>query len=182
MKNKDCGDCKNDERELCKKHSIEEIERALQSLENDPQLPPDIFDHSSNSNSSNDDHDSDDDIQVVKADIYKFHGQEETSLDQQVNEGILKFEFRDEDDDDILEIDVIDKRAEKRELVDVDKDSEDDTDNDDEEENEDRIPSCEECGKFVKGSEFTEHKEDMHPGKKKKFKQFQNGMFMMLAE
>merc|ERR1712117_888937 len=95
MKNKDCGDCKNDERELCKKHSIEEIERALQSLENDPQLPPD---HSSNSNSSNNDHDdSYDDIQVVKADIYKFHGQEETSLDQQVNEGILKFEFRDED-------------------------------------------------------------------------------------
>ena len=180
MKNKDCSDCKDGD--LCKKHSIEEIERALQSLENDPQLPSDIFEHSSNSNSSNDDgHDSDDDIEVVKADIYKFHGQEETSLDQQVNDGILKFEFRDEDDDDILEIDVIDKRAEKRELVDIDKDSDDETD-DDEEEESDRILSCEECGKFVKQSEFSEHKEDMHPAKKKKFKQFQNGMFMMLAE
>ena len=76
---------------------IEEIEKVLFSLENDPpdSLPLDIFENSNSSIKSDADaDDSEDDIKVVKADIYKFHGQEETSLDQQISEGILKFEYR----------------------------------------------------------------------------------------
>ena len=74
---------------------IEEIEKVLFSLENDPpdSLPLDIFENS-NSSIKSDADDSEDDIKVVKADIYKFHGSEEASLDQQISEGILKFEYR----------------------------------------------------------------------------------------
>ena len=76
---------------------IEEIEKVLFSLENDPpdSLPLDIFENSNSSIKSDADaDDSEYDIKVVKADIYKFHGKEETSLDQQISEGILKFEYR----------------------------------------------------------------------------------------
>ena len=130
----------------------------------------------------------DDEIEVVKADIYNFHGQTEQSLDQQVSEGILKFEYRDEDDDDILEIEVIDKNKDDNEEITLDRDSDSEEDDEEEEESRskakhrDRIINCEECGCFVAKSQFTDHKEEKHPAKKRKIKEFSDGNFFMMAD
>ena len=196
--------------------SIEEIEKVLFNLENNPTMPLDILEsdldckeESNESKDTREEEDDDDDIQVVKADIYKFHGQTEQSLDQQVSEGILKFEYRDEDDDDILEIEVIDKSKHENEEITLDKDSDSDDDEDvidnsknenaeitfdkhsevDDDEEEDskwkknvgRILNCED-GSFMPKSKFADHKEEKHPAKKRKFKEFSDGNFFMMAD
>ena len=177
--------------------SIEEIEKVLYNLESDPTMPLDILDTDSNlkeednseSKKAEKEEDDDDEIQVVKADIYNFHGQTGQSLDQQVSEGILKFEYRDEDDDDILEIEVIDKTKDENEEITLDRDSDSDSDDGEEEKKTnskaksgDRIIICEKSGHFVPKNKFTEHKEENHSAKKRKFKEFSDGNFFMLAD
>ena len=170
--------------DLCKKHSIEEIEKALQSFESNPAMPSNIFDN------SNTDEDmaasSGDEIEVVQANIYKYHGEAVDSLDKQVEEGILKFEYRNEDplDDDIIEIDVIDKSSNSRsktETVTLDDDSSDEEEQETEEE-EDKVLTCEDCGCFVKQSNLFDHREEKHPRKNRTIKQFSDGNFFMLAD
>ena len=111
-----CSDCSESSGDLCQKHNIEEIERVIQSLENTPVPPLNIFE-TDESMETQDEHNSDDDIEVVRADIYKYHGGDNVeNLDQQIEEGILKFEYRDEDpmDDDILEIEIVNSRSDRR--------------------------------------------------------------------
>ena len=166
---------------------LDEIEKVLHSLENNPKMPDNIFDTTpvDQDDKKEEDKDDEDDIEVVKADIYKFHGQEATSLDKQVDEGILKFEYRCEDplDDDIIEIEEVERKRsnDTSDMVTLD---------DDEEESEansspNKIVICEKSGIFVSKSQLEEEKkkeEEEPPIKKKKFKRFNDGNFFMLAE
>ena len=170
-----------------RRNTLEEIEQAIHSLDRNPRMPENIFENSNSSEEGKEDGD-DDDIQVVKADIFKFHGQEETSLERQVSEGILKFEYRFEDpmDDDIIEIDVIDKKKRKSssDMITLDNDEDNEGEEDDEEE-EEKDGKWEEEGNVViwKVEEKKEDKkEKLEEPKSKKFKQFGEGNFFMLAE
>ena len=188
-----CSDCSESSGDLCHKHNIEEIERVIQSLENTPVPPINIFE-TDESMETQDEHNSDDDIEVVRADIYKYHGGDNVeNLDQQIEEGILKFEYRDEDpmDDDILEIEIVNNRSDRRkktETVTIDEESEseeddqDDQDDKDEETDLNRTLTCEDCGCFVKSRDLLDHREEKHPRQDRRIKQFKNGNFFMLAD
>ena len=174
---------------------LDEIEKVLYSLENNPKMPENIFDTTPpdpNEKKDEENKDDEDDIEIVKADIYKFHGQEVTSLDQQVSEGILKFEFRCEDplDDDIIEIEEVERkrRNDSSDMITLDNEEEEEKDNEEvgSSSSPNKIVICEKTGIFVPKSKTEEEKrkkeEEQPPIKKKKIKQFNDGNFFMLAE
>ena len=172
---------------------LDEIERVLYSLENNPKMPDNIFDITppSRKETKDEDTESDDDIEVVRADIYKFHGQEVTSLDQQVSEGVLKFEFRCEDplDDDIIEIEEVERkrRNESSDTITLDNEEgeEQEKDEDEVDSTPNKIVICEKSGIFLPKNQIddSQKKKDEEPQvKKKKIKQFSDGNFFMLAE
>ena len=172
---------------------LDEIEKVLYSLENNPKMPENIFDTTSPDHDQKKDEenkDDEDDIEIVKADIYKFHGQEMTSLDQQVSEGILKFEFRCEDplDDDIIEIEEVERkrRNDSSDMITLDNEDEEDKEEEGASPSPNKIVICEKSGIFVPKSQIEEEKskkeEEEPPLKKKKIKQFNDGNFFMLAE
>ena len=172
---------------------LDEIEKVLYSLENNPKMPENIFDTPPSDYDQKKDEenkDDEDDIEIVKADIYKFHGQEVTSLDQQVSEGILKFEFRCEDplDDDIIEIEEVERkrRNDSSDMITLDNEEEEDKEEEDASPSPNKIVICEKSGIFVPKSQIEEEKskkeEEGPPIKKKKIKQFNDGNFFMLAE
>ena len=174
-------------------NELDEIEKVLYSLGNNPKMPDNIFDTTPPDQSEkkdegkDDDDDDDDDIEIVKADIYKFHGQEVTSLDQQVSEGILKFEYRCEDplDDDIIEIEEVEgkRRNDSSDMITLD-DEEEEQEKEEVESSPNKIVICEKSGIFVPKSQIEDdkNKEEEPPAKKKKIKQFNGGNFFMLAE
>ena len=170
---------------------LDEIEKVLFSLENNPKMPDNIFDTTppDQSEKKDDGNEDDDDIEVVKADIYKFHGQEVTNLDQQVSEGILKFEYRCEDplDDDIIEIEEVEgrRRTGSSDVIHLDNEEEEEQDKEEVDSSPNKIVICEKSGIFVPKSQIEDDKnkkEEEPPLKKKKIKQFNNGNFFMLAE
>ena len=169
---------------------LDEIEKVLFSLENNPKMPDNIFDTTppDQSEKKDDGNEDDDDIEVVKADIYKFHGQEVTNLDQQVSEGILKFEYRCEDplDDDIIEIEEVEgKTRNTSDVIHLDHEEEEEQDKEEVNSSPNKIVICEKSGIFVPKSQIEDDKnkkEEEPPLKKKKIKQFNNGNFFMLAE
>ena len=172
---------------------LDEIEKVLFSLENNPKMPVNIFDTTPSDHDLKKDEeniDDEDDIEIVKADIYKFHGQELTSLDQQVSEGILKFEFRCEDplDDDIIEIEEVEmkRRNDSSDMITLDNEDEEDKEEEGASPSPNKIVICEKSGIFVPKSQIEEEKskkeEEEPPLKKKKIKQFNDGNFFMLAE
>ena len=168
---------------------LDEIEKVLSSLGNNPKMPDNIFDTTPPDQSEKkDEEDDDDDIEIVKADIYKFHGQEVTSLDQQVSEGILKFEYRCEDplDDDIIEIEEVEgkRRNDSSDMITLD-DEEEEQEKEKVDSSPNKIVICEKSGIFVPKSQIEDDKntkEEEPPVKKKKIKQFNDGNFFMLAE
>ena len=170
---------------------LDEIEKVLYSLGNNPMMPDNIFDTTPPDQSEMKDkgnEEDDDDIEIVKADIYKFHGQEETSLDQQVSEGILKFEYRCEDplDDDIIEIEEVEgkRRNDSSDMITLD-DEEEEQEKEKVDSSPNKIVICEKSGIFVPKSQIEDDKntkEEEPPVKKKKIKQFNGGNFFMLAE
>merc|ERR1712203_1217918 len=87
------------------------------------------------------------------ANIYKYHGADEvSSLDQQVSEGILKFQYRDEDDEDIIEVNVIGKENANTSLDLITIDDDEDNDPDEiveDEENKEQVLTCEDSGTDV---------------------------------
>ena len=172
---------------------LDEIEKVLFSLENNPKMPVNIFDTTPSDHDLKKDEeniDDEDDIEIVKADIYKFHGQELTSLDQQVSEGILKFEFRCEDplDDDIIEIEEVEmkRRNDSSDMITLDNEDEEDKEEEGASPSPNKIVICEKSGIFGPKSQIEEEKskkeEEEPPLKKKKIKQFNDGNFFMLAE
>ena len=172
---------------------LDEIEKVLFSLENNPKMPENIFDTTPSDHDLKKDEeniDDEDDIEIVKADIYKFHGQELTSLDQQVSEGILKFEFRCEDplDDDIIEIEEVEmkRRNYSSDMITLDNEDEEDKEEEGVSPSPYKIAICEKSGIFVPKSQIEEEKSKKEEGepplKKKKIKQFNDGNFFMLAE
>ena len=134
---------------------LDEIEKVLYSLENNPKMPENIFETPSSDYDQKKDEenkDDEDDIEIVKADIYKFHGQEVTSLDQQVSEGILKFEFRCEDplDDDIIEIEEVERkrRNDSSDMITLDNEEEEDKEEEGASSSPNKIVICEKSGIF----------------------------------
>ena len=125
-------------------------------------------------------------IVILECNIYKYHGADKvSSLDSQVSEGILKFQYRDEDDEDIFEVNVVEKGNvnSSLDLITIE-----DEDNDPEDEDEDRITdmeqvlTCEECGMNVLENQLEDHKIDKHKITRRHFKTFDNGNFFMLAD
>ena len=129
--------------------------------------------------------DEDDEILVVQSNIFKYHGDETSSLDQQVSQGILKFEYRDEDDDDdIIEIDVVDKEKQNDSLITID-----DGESNFEIQEEDidvtdkyKGQTCDECGLLFSANKLEDHKFEKHQVKNRNIKKFENGNFFMLAD
>ena len=128
--------------------------------------------------------DENDEILVVQSNIFKYHGDETSSLDQQVSQGILKFEYRDEDDDDIIEIDVVEKKKQNDSLITIDDGEsnfeihEEDIDVTDK----DKGQTCDECGLLFSASKLEDHKFEKHQVKNRNIKKFENGNFFMLAD
>ena len=119
--------------------------------------------------SDEEEEDDDDEVQVVKANIFKYQG--ELTQDQQISQGILHFEYYDDFNDDGEEVIILD---------------DDDLDGDvslvEEEDEENTLVCCDECGGLFEDKDMEIHKESDHPPKKKSFMQFTGGNFFMLAE
>ena len=118
----------------------------------------------------NDTAEDDDEIEVVKANIFKYQGA--LTYEQEVNQDILHFkyfdDFNDEEDIIVLEDDVIemDECATIKETI---------------AEEEKMLVNCDECEKLFEVSDLEEHKQVKHPPKKKSIMQFDGGNFFMIA-
>ena len=127
-----------------------------------------------------------DDCVILEANIYKYHGADEvSSLDQQVSEGILKFQYRDEDDEDIIEVNVIGKENANTSLDLITIDDDEDNDPDEiveDEENKEQVLTCEDSGTDVLEDQLEDKKLGKHKITKRRFKTFENGNFFMLAD
>ena len=129
-------------------------------------------------------------IVILECNIYKYHGADEASShDDQVSEGILKFQYRDEDDEDIIEVDVVDKGVDVNSSLDlITIEDEEDGLEDEIEEDEDcvrdkeQVLTCDECGMNVLENQLEDHKYERHKTKERHFKTFENGNFFMLAD
>ena len=111
----------------------------------------------------------DDEIEVVKANIYKFQGK--LSYDEEVDMGILNFQSYDNlcDDDEII---IEDDLEENEDLY------------EDQEpiiEEEEPLVACDECHKLFEFDSLENHKYVKHPPKKKNVLQFEGGNFFMIA-
>ena len=102
----------------------------------------------------------DDDIEVVKANIYKFQGN--LTHEQEVNEDILSFDYWDNYEDDDVEIFDVTMDEEDKTEVEVEKDENSDNCS---QSNDDEI----------------NHEKKQPPIEKKQLKQFGGGNFFMLA-
>merc|ERR1712098_221434 len=115
--------------------------------------------------------DIDDEVEVIKANIFKFQG--ELSYEQEINQDILNFKYYDDfNDEDIV-------------IVEDDVDEMDDSVNEDDDEafveEEKILVSCDECLKLFDAGDIEEHKQEKHPPKKRSIKHFDSGNFFMIA-
>merc|ERR1712227_1103047 len=123
--------------------------------------------------------DSDDDLIVLESNIYKYGG-ESSSIEDQVSEGIFKFEYRDEDDEDIIEIDVIEKKKNTTLvcLVDEKEDPDSIVINKDEDVFKDKGKTSDEPLE----NKLDDQKLEKPPDRNRRIKKFDNGNFFMLAD
>merc|ERR1711872_149175 len=115
--------------------------------------------------------DNDDEVEVIKANIFKFQG--ELSYEQEINQDILNFKYYDDfNDEDIV-------------IFEDDVDEMNDFVNEDDDEafveEEKILVSCDECLKLFDAGDIEEHKQDKHPPKKRSIKHFDSGNFFMIA-
>merc|ERR1711915_1056469 len=111
----------------------------------------------------------DDEIEVVKANIYKFQGK--LSYDEEVDMGILNFQSYDNlcDDDEVIIEDDLEENEDFHE---------------DQEpiiEEEELLVACDECHKLFEFDTLENHRFVKHPPKKKNVLQFEGGNFFMIA-
>ena len=125
---------------------------------------------SENQTKSDDDDadDDDDEIEVIKANIFKYQG--DLTEHQQVSLDILHFEYYDDFNDEEEVVIIEDDDPELNESMDTLNSSQN------------TYVCCEECGDLFPATELEDHKEVQHPPKKKTLKQFSNGNFFMLAD
>ena len=112
----------------------------------------------------------DEEIEVIKANIYKYQGV--LSYEQEVDRDILNFKYYDDFNDD--DVEVIENVVSE---VDDSESLEDETSV----EEESILVSCDECQKLFDAEDVEEHKRDKHPPKKKNIKHFEGGNFFMIA-
>merc|ERR1712025_1261794 len=115
--------------------------------------------------------DNDDEVEVIKANIFKFQG--ELSYEQEINQDILNFKYYDDfNDEDIV-------------IVEDDVEEMNDSVNEDDDEafveEEKILVSCDECLKLFDAGDIEEHKQEKHPPKKRSIKHFDSGNFFMIA-
>ena len=108
----------------------------------------------------------DDEIEIIKADIYRYQG--DKSYSQEVKEDVFKFQYVDDEDDIVI--------------------LEDDKEDEDEEElketnSEDlkTLMKCEECDDFLDEKDLEGHMMINHPVEVKEIKQFGDGNFFMMV-
>lgn len=125
-----------------------------------------------NSETEADDSEEDDEVEVIKANIFKYQGN--LTFDQEVSQDILHFEYYDDFNDEVDDVVILD---------DDDLEMEDSVEHDESlKEADNTSVCCEECGQLFATKELEDHKETKHPPKKKNIKQFAGGNFFMLAE
>merc|ERR1711915_966989 len=111
----------------------------------------------------------DDEIEVVKANIYKFQGK--LSYDEEVDMGILNFQSYDNlcDDDEVINEDDLevneDLHKDQKPII----------------EEEEPLVACDECHKLFEFDTLENHRFVKHPPKKKNVLQFEGGNFFMIA-
>ena len=169
------SDCKDEE----KMKNLEEIEKVLLGLS--PPMPQNLTPQVNSEENMEVDQgdDSDDDLIILESNIYKYGG-ESSSIEDQVSEGILKFEYRDEDDEDIIEIDVIEKKK-NISLVCLD-DEKKDPDSVETNKDVDVLKDKVKTSKDPSENKLEEHKLEKQPVRNRRIKQFENGNFFMLAD
>ena len=108
----------------------------------------------------------DDEIEIIKADIYRYHG--DKSYSQEVKEDVFKFHYLDDEDDIVI--------------------LEDDKEDEDEEElketnSEDlkTLMKCEECDDLLDEKDLEGHMMINHPVEVKEIIQFGDGNFFMMV-
>ena len=111
----------------------------------------------------------DDEVEVLKANIFKFQG--DLTYEQEVSQDILHFKYFDDfNDEDIIVLDDVPETDEEWKFE------------GDIIEEERTFVSCEECNKlFEEMGDLEDHKQAVHPPKKKKIMEFDGGNFFMLA-
>ena len=171
---------------------LEEIEKVLLELsptnETKPREKEEALDRTVDM--EEEEEEDNEEIVILECNIYKYHGADQvSSLDRQVSEGILKFQYRDEDDEDIIEVNVVEKGDKGIANSSLDLITIEDEDNDPEDEDEDHITdeeqvlTCEECGMDVIENQLEDHKIEKHKiTTKRQFKTFYDGNFFMLAD
>ena len=114
----------------------------------------------------------DDEIEVIKANIFKYQG--DLTYDQEVSQDIMHFEYYDDFSDDVDDVVIIeedDPELNESENLEASLNEAQNT-----------FVCCEECGDLFAAAELEEHRESKHPPKKKNIKEFADGNFFMLAE
>lgn len=117
------------------------------------------------------DTDEDEEVQVVKANIFKFQG--ELTYEQQLSQDILHYEYFDDFNDDNEDIIILDDDDPEKDEITGEEGVVEETNT---------SVCCEECGKVFDAADMEDHKQVKHPPKKKNFKQFNGGNFFMIAE
>jgi len=129
---------------------------------------PDESESETEHHTESDDANDDDEIEVVKANIFKYQG--DLTYDQQLSQGIMHFEYYDDFNDEEEVVIIEDDDPELNESMDTLNSTQN------------TFVCCEECGDLFPAAELEDHKEVQHPPKKKIMKQFSNGNFFMLAD
>jgi len=124
-----------------------------------------------NSETEADDSEEDDEVEVIKANIFKYQGN--LTFDQEVSQDILHFEYYDDFNDEVDDVVILDDDLEMEDSAEHEESLK---------EAENTSVCCEECGQMFATKELEDHKEAKHPPKKKNIKQFAGGNFFMLAE
>ena len=162
MSSKECSD-------------LEEIDRVLQGLSSSSEKSKEEGNRNVAISIPAKVDDGEDEVIIVQSNIYKYHGEDkDSSIDHQVSEGILKFDYRDEEDDDIIEMFTVEKRKDDSFItVDVDENK---TYLDDVGKMKDKEETCEQ--------ETREEKQEFEKPatRNRNIKTFENGNFFMFAD
>ena len=108
----------------------------------------------------------DDEIEIIKADIYRYQG--DKSYSQEVKEDVFKFQYLDDEDD----------------IVILDDDKEDEDEEELKETNSEDLKTlmkCEECDDLLDEKDLEGHMMINHPVEVKEIKQFGDGNFFMMV-
>lgn len=132
-------------------------------------IPFDDISSSEVNNMDEIDQESDGEVEVLKANIFKFQGN--LTEDDEVKQGILHYEYYDDfnDEDDVIFVDEEEEETELREELFSDHERE-------------PLACCEDCGEMFEVDKLEVHRRELHPPIRNQFLQFSEGSFLMVAD